>query len=74
MGAVDLDEEAVAGVFKISSARRLRSRKHFGNASSHSLEETTAAKDDRLRNRVTASNNRSNSGNHGHSASLSRSK
>lgn len=54
MGAVGLDEEAVAGVSK-TNARRLRSRKHFGNASSHFLVATAAAKRNQSRNRVTVS-------------------
>jgi len=38
MGAVGLDEGAVADVFKINAnVSRLRSRKHFGNASPHFL-------------------------------------
>jgi hypothetical protein len=77
MGAVALDDRAGAGVPK-SNARKLRSRKHFGNASSHFLEETTVAKENRLRNRVTAnnsiSNNRSNNANRGRSVNLNQSK
>jgi hypothetical protein len=79
MGAVALDVGAGAGVSKTNAnARKLRNRKHFGNASSHFLE-ATAAKENRLRNRVTVSNNsisrnNSNRANHGRNASLNRSK
>ncbi len=58
MGAVALDEGADAVVFKINAnARKLRSRKHFGNASSRFSVGTTAAKRSRRRNRVTVNSN-----------------
>src|SRR5438874_6369621 len=75
MGAAGLDDEAAVGVSK-SNARRLRSRKHFGNASPHFLEETAAAKENQQRNRATASCNSdissANKANHANSASASR--
>src|SRR5260370_42246242 len=55
MGAVGLDEEAAAGVFK-SSARRLRSKKHSGNESSHFLE-MAATHENQPHNHATASSN-----------------
>src|ERR1700737_4734815 len=76
MGAVGLDDGAGADVSK-SNARRLRRRKHFGNASPHFLEETAGAKGNQRRNRVTASRNDSNNSaisNRGRSVNLSRSK
>src|SRR6266480_1277212 len=57
MGAVGLDEGAVAGVFK-SNARRLRSKKHSGNESSHFLE-TAATHGNQPHNRATVSSNSS---------------
>jgi hypothetical protein len=79
MDVVALDEGAGAGGSKTNAnARKLRSRRHFGNASSHFSQATTAAKESRLRNRVTANSNISHSNrynaNRGRSASLSRSK
>jgi hypothetical protein len=59
MGAVDLDEGAVAGVFK-SNARRLRSKKHSGNASPHFLE-TAAPRENQQRSRATVNSSSRNS-------------
>jgi|GEM_PF-2775692 len=77
MGAGALDDRAGAGVPK-SNARKLRSRKHFGNASSHFSGETVAAKENPLSNRGTGSSSISRSTNSnnspGRSVNLSRSK
>ena len=79
MGAVGLDGGADADVFKINAnARKLRSRKHFGNASSHFLE-ATAAKRNEHHKVLTASKNigytnNNVSASHGHNANPSQSK
>jgi hypothetical protein len=79
MDAAGLDVGADADAFKISAnVSTLRSnKKHFGNASSHFSVATAAAKENQLRNRVTANINnndrksRANSASHGRNANLS---